>query len=474
MTTSTYDLAVVGAGPAGMAAAAAAGDAGCRVALVDAAERPGGQFWRHPPGGIDHVRDLHHDVRTFRRLHARVRGTVEHLPGHQVWTVTREDDAFGLHTVRDGAEVVFRARALVLAPGAYDRQLPFPGWDLPGVYTAGGAQALLKEHQVTVGRRVVVGGTGPFLLPVAAGLAERGVNVSGVFEANSPGEWLRRGAGAVPVVRSPRKLAEGAGYAAALARHRIPYRPRHAVVAAHGTDEVTAVTVARLDRSWNELAGSRRRIRCDAVAVGWGFVPRLELPAALGCRTRVDVDGSAVVDVDGLQRSSVPDVYVAGEATGVGGAQWAAVTGEIAGRAAAVRLGFPSSFPASAMRRRRHLRAFATAMHAAHPVRDGWRDRLSDDTVVCRCEEVTAGAVTRAASELGGTDVRSVKLLTRAGMGWCQGRICGDATAGLTAAAAGVDVDPRGHLERPVAVPVPLGTLAADPADASPRDVDVT
>ncbi|TDD98923.1 FAD-dependent oxidoreductase [Jiangella asiatica] len=460
----TYDVAVVGGGPAGLAAASAALATGARVVLVDAGRQPGGQYWRHPIGDLGAVADLHHDLATFRRLVAGASAAVR-LFGHQAWTVEPAERGFLVRAVADGMERAVPARVLVLAPGGYDRQVPFRGWDLPGVYTAGGAQALLKGHQVVAGRRVVVGGTGPFLLPVAAGLAVRGASVAGVFEANAPAGWLRRAGSVLPVAG---KLTEGAGYAAALARHRVPYRSRRAIVAAHGAESLTAVTVARLDARWRVLPGSERIVECDTAAVGWGFTPQLELPLALGCATRVDVDGSLVVAVDDLQRTSVPGVYVAGEACGIGGAPLAVAEGEIAGRAAANAAtaanaaGQPAVVvPSRLRRRRRALRRFAAAMHEVHPVRDGWQTWLGEDTLVCRCEEVTAGEVRAAVDELGATDARTAKLLSRAGMGWCQGRVCGYATA-CVAAGSGrpVEADLRGVAERPIAAPITLSALA--------------
>ena len=461
MANSRYDVVVVGAGPAGLAAAAAASFSGCDVLLMDSAEQPGGQYWRHPHGRLDAVADLQHDLRTFRCLLSVIRSRVTYLARHDVWTVVRGGRGFEAHAVAEDSAVVVSGSALVLAPGGYDRQIPFPGWDRPGVFSAGGAQALLKGHQVTAGQRAAVGGTGPFLLPVAAGLAARGVTVVGVFEANSTLGWMRH----LPsVVRTPDKIAEGVRFAAALAHRRVGFHARHAIVEAHGEGQVRSVTVAKLDGDWRALPGSRRTIACDAVAVGWGFVPRLELPLALGCATHVDADGSLVASVDERQATTVPGVFVAGEAGGVGGAALALVEGDIAGRAAAAWVGRPVTWPAGLRRRRRTYRAFATAMHRAHPVRDGWRGWIGPDTVVCRCEEVTASAVVDAVRRLGATDARTVKLLCRAGMGWCQGRICGYATGLLTTAETGRPSDPAGLAERPVATPMSLRTLA-DGAD---------
>lgn len=475
---SEFDVVVVGAGPAGLAAAGKAASAGLTVALVDAGCRPGGQYWRQPAGpGVDqqNLSHLHHDLTTFRRLVADLNGEIAagrvvHFEGHHVWTLERRAEDFVVHAIAAGgaapndtadpsSERHLYAKRLVLAPGAYDRQIPFPGWTLPGVLTVGGAQALLKGHGVVAGRRVLVAGTGPFLLPVAAGLAEAGAQVVGVHEAASPTAWLRH----MPaVVRNAPKLGEGFGYARTLARHRVPVRTRSVLVAAHGTESAEAVTVARSNGKGGVAAGSEERIEVDTLAVGWGFTPQLELPLALHCATRVDADGSLVCVVDGTQQSSVPGVYIAGEACGVGGAALAVVEGEIAGAAAA-------SVPVDRTlgRRRAALRRFATAMHRAHPVPSGWIQRLEPDTVICRCEEVPTARLREAVQVHDARDSRAAKLLVRTGMGWCQGRVCGYATACLTAQWSGTPYDPAAMASRPVAAPVTLGTLArSDSADA--------
>ncbi|HEV7935948.1 MAG TPA: NAD(P)/FAD-dependent oxidoreductase [Actinomadura sp.] len=485
------DVAVIGAGPAGLAAAVAAAAAGVRVALVDAADRPGGQYFRHPPESAEAVRPvrLHHGWARFVRLrealneHIRT-GRVHDVPGHSVWCVEPMSEAAGdsgarftLHLNRPGGsrsagtpitaeaqarEVRWvRARTIVIAAGAHDRALPFPGWDLPGVLTAGGAQALLKGNLVLAGSRVVVAGSGPFLLPVAAGLAAAGTVVAGVFEAGRPGRFARH---APAIVRNAGKLAEGAGYAAALLRHRVPYRVGHAVIAAHGQDAVEAVTVARLDRDWTPVPGTERVVPCDTLAVGYGFTPQLEIPVELGCATRTDADGSLVVSVDAAQRTSLPWVYAAGETTGVGGAELALAEGELAGIAAAGALGAGKATPPRRLTARRaRLRSFATALHHAYAVRPGWMGWVRDDTLVCRCEEVPYGRLAQAVGDLGATDARAAKLISRAGMGWCQGRICGYPTACLTARILGSAPDLTGLARRPLAQPVRLGDLAEEP-----------
>ncbi|CAM5607639.1 MULTISPECIES: FAD-dependent oxidoreductase [Streptomyces] len=456
-------LAVVGAGPAGLAAALAAAARGVQVTLVDAADRAGGQFYRQPAAALGARRPqaLHHQWRTWERLRDgldrhRTAGRITHLTDHHVWCVVRDSAsaAFAVHALLGPAQedgVTVHADAVLLATGAYERVLPFPGWTLPGVVTAGGAQAMLKGGLVLPGRRVVVAGTGPLLLPVAAGLAAAGARVAALVESAGPGALLRR---APALAAQPGKLAEGAGYAARLGRHGVRTLARHTVVAAHGTDRLEAVTVAALDRDGRPRPGSARRIPCDTLAVGHGMLPHTDLAETLGCT----LSGTAV-RVDAEQRTDVPGVWAAGEATGVGGAALALAEGHIAGRSAAARLRGTAPDPGgwgAAARTRTRLRAFATALDAVYAPPAGWADRVRDETVVCRCEEVTAGEVRGAVDSLGAGDLRTVKLLTRAGMGWCQGRMCAPAVAGLAGC-------PLTAGRRPFARPVPLGVLAALP-----------
>jgi hypothetical protein len=276
-----------------------------------------------------------------------------------------------------------------------------------------------------------------------------------VCEANTPSRWL---AHAHRAVRSPEKGLEGAGYAAAFARHRIPYRLRTVVTRAHGGDRLEAVTTCRLDGEGAVIPGSERRIDCDLLALGWGFTPLLELPLSLGVATRVDRDGSLVCAVDAAGRTSVPGVFAAGETTGVGGAALAVAEGRRLGLVAAGR-----PVPAPIGRVIRRLDAFAHGMHAAYPVPPSWTEHLDDDTLVCRCEEVPLAAVRASHEDLAAEDPRSVKSFTRAGMGWCQGRECGFAVSCLTSldptAPGLVSLSSAGR--RPLSTPVSLGALAA-------------
>lgn len=455
---AVFDLAVVGAGPAGLAGVVTAADLGLRCVLLDAGARAGGQYYRHPASGLRAARPdrLHHHWSAFAHLAERLAahvaaGRIAHLTHHHVWTA-EVGPLWRLHAATgadSSGSAVLTARAVLLASGAYERQLPFPGWTLPGVVGAGGAQAMLKAALVLPGRRIVVAGSSPLLLAVAASLTAAGAEVPAVVEASGYLGYARRPdvLGAVPG-----KLVEGAVHGARLLRRRVRLLRGSAVIEAHGEDRVTGVTVARLDARWRPVPGTERRIACDALAVGHGLVPQIELATELGAATRAVPDGTLALRVDERQRTTVAGLWAAGETCGVGGAELALAEGELAARAI---VGEQS--PARALLgRRRRLRAFAELMAAAHRPGPGWTGWLRPQTEVCRCEEVPVAAIREAVDELGAGDARTVKLLTRAGMGWCQGRMCGPAVACL----AGPGPGGAAPDSRPLSCPVLLGELA--------------
>lgn len=461
-------VVVVGGGPAGMNAAVQAARAGAEVVLVDGAEQLGGQFHRQQPSefaarrpgriqrGWRTFRALRDEILTHPRIRYRPRSQVWALEGDQVHVQSGPADA------PERTPLVLRADALVLATGAHDRVLPFPGWDLPGVYSAGAAQAMAKGQRIAVGRRAVVAGTGPFLLPVAESLLDVGAEVRAVLEAGNPLAWLRHARAA-----QFHKLGELAGYAARFAG-RVPYRIRTAVVAAHGDERVREVEVADVDGNWEVIAGSERRIETDALCVGHGFVPRLELALSARCRL---VDG--FVAVDAAQRTSTPGVFAAGELTGIGGADLAAAEGAVAGSAAAVHVGAATWDDVEpqvrrALREVRSGREFARALAAAHPIGSGWPRWLTPDTTICRCEEVPYRELEAAVRQRGARSVRSLKLLCRVGLGHCQGRICGRTATELAEELIGEPLPDRDTTSRrPIATPIRLADLARAPKECS-------
>ncbi|MGW0994252.1 FAD-dependent oxidoreductase [Streptomyces sp. NPDC002520] len=476
-------VTVVGAGPAGLAAAEAALSAGARVTLIDASDQPGGQYHRMLPEAYDAARPqvLHHGWRAFDRRRRRVLAhpRCAWWPDTSVWALERPDPeqpgpprVHVLHGSVDGGgrrRLTLDPDALVLAVGAHDRVLPFPGWELPGVFTAGAAQALAKGERVVVGDRVVVAGTGPFLLPVASSLLEAGSRVLEVLEANTPGT-VARGWSQRPwqLAAQAGKSGELAEYAVSLIRHRVPYRTGRAVIEAHGDGRVEEVVTARLRADWSVVPGSERTVAVDAACVTHGFSPQLELPVAAGCALR-GAPGGEFVEVDADQATSCPGVYAAGEITGIAGAPAARAEGALAGWLAAG--GDPEASALRPLRRSRDQgRAFAERLARAHPIGTAWSQWLRPETVICRCEEADYVSLCRAATTRESASARVAKLETRAGLGPCQARVCGPTVAELNARLSSGPAErpveglpaPAPH-RRPIAQPIRLGELAAAP-----------
>ncbi|MHA6669301.1 FAD-dependent oxidoreductase [Homoserinimonas sp. A447] len=462
---------VIGAGPGGLAAARSARAAGADVVLLDSSDSLGGQFWRHLPPNRPARKEaqLHHGWSRFQALATELIADpgCEIVLGAHVWAIDAGERPT-VHAVLgepDGhgrERVSFQPDAIVLATGAHDRTLPFPGWDLPGVFTAGAAQALAKGERLAVGQRVVVAGAGPFLLPVAASLAATGSRVVAVMEANRTAAlvrgWLPRAWQLLPAAGKGWELA---GYLAGHLRHRIPYLLGRTVIAAHGTTHVESVTTAKLDRDWVPIPGTEKTIAVDAVCVSHAFTPRLELALAVGC----ELDADRFVRVDRRQQTTIPNVYAAGELTSIGGVDLALAEGAIAGHYAA---GASGTNPALE-RRRTVFSRFAARIEAAHGIKRGWPAWLTAETIVCRCEEVDYGSLCSAAAATDSQSLRSLKLSTRAGLGICQGRICGRTIEHLLAQQAPGSALSDGTVSdrRPIAVPIRIGELASAPIRTS-------
>ena len=440
-------IAIIGAGPAGLAAAVAAARSGAEVALFDASTNFGGQYWRHRTDVAGYKAE-----RAQKYFDAVISSpNITFISEAQVWSAERRDGLIQINYLQGGAESFLTVEKVILATGAHDRTLPFPGWDYPGSMTPGAAQALYKGHGVVAGKRILIAGSGPFLLPVATGLAEAGAHVVGLLEANSPLRWARS---PIALLRNPLKFFELIYYLRLLRRYSLKPQFGAAVV---GYENGVA-QIARVGSSLRAKGVDRREIACDVVAVGWGFQPDVSLGGILGCVEKVDRDGTVIFQVDSSQLSSQANIWIAGEATGIGGADLSITEGEIAGLAAA-----GSPIPSKLVRKRSAQRAFARALQKSYPVGDGWKEWITPETTICRCEEVSQAAILESIHELGAQDSRAAKLFTRAGMGLCQGRICSRNVAEIIAGARKCEVLPSERIaasNRPLASPISLGVLA--------------
>jgi NADPH-dependent 2,4-dienoyl-CoA reductase/sulfur reductase-like enzyme len=465
-----YDVLVIGGGPAGLAAGAVVADAGLGVAVIDERVTLGGQIYKQFGPGFE-VRDAAHLGRDYLRGRALIEAI--ELSGAQLLLRTSAVAISGdeIMLVEEGARArPVTARRILLAPGAHDRPVVFPGWTLPGVITAGGAQALVKTQRILPGREIVFAGSGPLALAFPAQLRGYGANVTLVLEAGPPPgpRDLLRMAAAAP--GNSELLRDAASYRATLLRSRTPLRYRRIVVRAEGAERVEAVVHARVDADWRVLPGSEERVRADALCIGYGFFPSVELPRLAGCELGYDENaGGPIVVRDPWMRTTVPGVFAAGDGAGVAGSHVAIAEGRIAALAMALDLGALSVEQVDARARpirsamRRKL-AFAAALRGLHAIGPGAYELASDETVVCRCEEVTRAQLDRAIES--SPDINVVKGLTRAGMGLCQGRNCQRQVAAMIA---------RRH-DRPLPSvpfatprfpvrPVPIGALAEEVAD---------
>lgn len=370
------DVIVIGAGPAGIAAAVRAAEAGRRVVVFDTAPRPGGQIWRH--------RDRRALPRLAREWLARF---------------DRSGAAFVPSTEIVDAETL-RGRSVVVATGARERYLPFPGWTLSGVVGIGGAQALLKNGADFAGQRVVIAGSGPLMLTVAPALAHARARVLVVAEQASRAHMAEFAAG---LWRTPRRVWDALAYRARFLG--APYRVGVWVTRAEAAAP-SGLTVTLSDG---------HSLTCDVLCTGFGLVPSTELARLAGCDVR---DGA--VAVDARQETTVSGMFCAGEPTGIGGADAALVEGAVAGCAVVGREPEPALLAA----RERH-RIFSLAMDRAFALRAEVRSLADAETTICRCEDVARGALDPAWTP------RQAKLYTRIGMGPCQGRVCGPITESL-------------------------------------------
>ncbi len=395
-----YDVLVIGAGPAGIAASCAAAESGAHVGIVDDNPAPGGQIWR----GVSATSDpsSHHAPSgPAAKWHARLQrasaaGKLTRIFGA---TVISHPQPRTLIAESHAETFALYFQKLVLATGARERFLPFPGWTLPGVMGAGGLQALVKSGLSVRNARIVVAGSGPLLLAVAAYLKKSGAKVLLIAE-QAPASRVR--GFAAKLISHPRKFWQAAMLRAELLG--IPYQ--------YGTWPVRAGGAEKLE--WVELSDGTKtqRIACDFLACGFHLVPNTELAALVGCTLH-----KGFVTVDQSQQTSAPNIFCAGEPIGIGGLETALIEGEIAGYAAVEN----SHRAKSLFAKRDAARRFAAALDKTFALRDELRSLATPDTNICRCEDVTRA---RLAQHL---DWRSAKLQTRCGMGPCQGRVCGAA-----------------------------------------------
>jgi NADPH-dependent 2,4-dienoyl-CoA reductase/sulfur reductase-like enzyme len=459
MSEDHSDLLIVGAGPAGMAAAVTARNHGLSVRVVDDQPTPGGQIWR----GVESVAA----TPRLALLGDAYRGGVDRAaafracgalyePRTQLWQL---EPGFRAFLTREGQARIATATAVILASGAQERPVPFPGWTLPGVLTVGAAQILLKAADSVPANPVWVAGCGPLPLLYMTQLLAAGGRIAGYLDT-TPREGMLAALRHLPRgLRRYGDLAKGLSWLRALKRAGFPII-RH-------VSELRAEGDGRLERlRYRTEEGREGEAAAEVLLVHEGLVPNIHTPLAFGCAVTWHAAQHCTIPVlDAWGETSQPNIFIAGDSASIGGAEAAEPRGRLAALRIAFRLGKLNETAAEttarrergALSRARALRPFLDALYA--PRREVFAP--AEQTLVCRCEEVTAGDLRARAAE-GRPGPNQLKAFTRAGMGPCQGRQCGYTVAHIVAAAQSRPVEEVGFFRiRPPLKPVTLGELAS-------------
>jgi NADPH-dependent 2,4-dienoyl-CoA reductase/sulfur reductase-like enzyme len=461
-----YDLAVVGAGPAGMSAACTAARLGVRALVVDENATPGGQIYRgvtrSPVADRSVLGEDYWRGETITAAFA-VSGAA-YAAGATVWSIASGGPGFEIGVAKQGQTRLVGARHVILATGALERPFPVAGWTLPGVMTAGAAQIALKASGLVPEGRVVLAGTGPLLYLLGLQLRRAGANIVAALDTTPRDNWRKAAAHLPDFLNSPYL---GKGLKLLLeARRRLPFIGGVTGLAVAGTGKAERVAVEQ---------GQRRQvIDCDLVLLHQGVIPNINISNALGCAHVFDEAQYCWRPmVDEWFAARVAGLSIAGDGAGIGGAESAAWSGEIAALAAACKLGRidgesrdrEASRARQQWRRAMRGRRFLDMLYK--PAQTFLAPR-SPDVIVCRCEEVTAGQIRETVRTLAVPGPNQLKAFLRCGMGPCQGRLCGPTVTAIMAEERGVPMAEIGYYRlRPPFKPITVGEIASLPPTES-------
>ena len=467
MKIREIELAIIGAGPAGICAAIEAAKSDVSVTVIDENLKPGGQIYRRITDAFavtDENRlgkDYIQGTKLIRELE-HYSPKIELIEDAPIWGIFADREVAFLSK---GKNEELKPQKLIIAEGAYDRPMPFPGWTLPGVFTAGGALRMVKIERVLPGKRILLAGTGPLQLVLATQLVQAGAEVVSVLEAaSSTGVWkyLPQFWGQWGLIK------DGLHYLWELRRGKIPYLTSHAIIQARGEQEVNEAVYARVDRDGKPIPGTEKTVEVDTICTGYGLIPSTRLSRLCGCEHKYKpCVGGWVPCHDENMETSLPGVFVAGDGAGIAGALVAIEEGRLAAIKASQQLGYITQEEAKhrslpIFKKLRGLRRFELALNEIFLIRRGLFTRITDDTIICRCEEITAGEIRQIIAD-GAIGKQEIKRLTRAGMGSCQGRMCESTIAEMISIETKRPVEEMGWFSpRPPVKPLPLRILAAE------------
>lgn len=463
------DLVIIGGGPAGIAAAIEAARLGTSVALIEENENLGGKVFA-PTGNLikgSAADEIEKSIGSrLLKDFGRIRDDISVFLNTEVWGFDDQKTVLLYSRANSGKPVKrIRGEKLIISVGAFEKAIPFPGWTLPGVFSVGGLNTLVKKG-ILPGERFLLAGTGPLQLVLAHHLINAGAGLSAIVNAGSVKDIA---ASAIKLFASIdyMKIRSGFDYLRNIKRHHIPIYRSHIISKVHGTSEVEKAEIVKVDRLWNPIRGTEKEISVDSVAYGFGLIPSTELTRLCGCNHIYDdLRGYWRVERNERMETDIPGVFAAGDGLTIKGYSAAIEEGRVAALEACTQLDRVGRrevdrYLRPSLRKLKRFNRFGQIMDVLSRPRPGIFKILSDDTVVCRCEEVTMLDVISAVAD-GAKDVNDIKRRTRLGMGHCQGRFCGQFINEFIWRLTGVREQRGNFRTRIPAKPVSFACLAGD------------
>jgi len=432
------DFVIIGSGPAGLNAAIIAANLGVQVTIIDENPQIGGQIFRQTPPEI--YRKKHLDKQsedTFEKLNQSIiHNNIKIYSSSTVWGIFEKEESQAQNNSEINSKIIatdnreiplIEARNLLIASGAYEMPVIFPGWTIPGVITLGSMQILLKSQGVIPEGRIIIAGTGPFLYLSASQLIENGANVIGIVEASSMLDWYAWG---MQLLRFPSIMLKGIKCLRKIKKAGIPIYFGHMVVDAKGKDKIREVTISQVDSQWCPKRHTKKTLQTDLIGVNFGFMPSSYLTHLSGCQHNFDLEQFCwISQFNNVYKTSEKNVFVAGDNTGIGGDKMASIEGKIVGIEVSRLLGKLTKEKANLIHKQllKDLKSYnwyKKHLNKIYKFKSGFFNILTEETIICRCEEIDYKTIKEILKDPSTGNLKSLKNILRTGMGRCQGRFC--------------------------------------------------